>query len=1079
MFSTTAVPEASRPPNLRCKALLGCLGLAICTAFFAVRDPASAQTVAPRESRSLSGPWLFQREGDPSNAWKTVSVPSSFQSHESPNFHGIGWYRKDLGEIQVPRGRRLLVHFQAAATEAEVWCDGERLGSHLGGWTPFRFDITDVVRKNPSKAHEIRVRLDEKPGHNTQGFLPIIAPHFGGLWQDVSLITVPETYIDDLQLMSIGDLEGGSIRVEFPLVGSSAGALTNLAIKARLKGEMAWAELKPRVFHSNDCLCAVASISTPRLWSPADPALFEIELSLPQPGGDKVRSRAAFRPIEAFGPELRLNGQPLNVRGILNWGYSGPRVEPNPGEAVWRQELEFAKANGFNLMKFCLWVPPPRYLELADELGVLTWMEYPTWHPTLTQKFLVPLRREFREFFALDRNHPSVILRSLTCETGPSAELQVIKDLYDTAHRMIPGALVEDDSSWIQWNRVHDFYDDHPYGNNHTWPKTLADLNEYILAHGIKPLVLGESISADTWVDRQAALSIVGDQRPWWAPAVLDDMQRWTGQMRSLAGPDGLDQLRSDSLRYGMLMRKYQIEAFRREVPYGGYIITVLRDFPKASMGLLDYQGKPKWSTNEWQWQRPTICLLKTDNDRRCFSTDEYLKGEILLSHFGTEAIAQAQLTVTLERLSNTETQGMVERLQAVTETNVDQNCGTLAKIADFDWTLPEAKTPQQLFVRSALLATNGTCENSWPIWVVPTPKIPANAVQVHSSVPLELARELFSDAPVFDATHREAVVVASHFDPPLASFLESGGRVLMLPDGQRHSFVLSSHWFLRGAPYIPGSSLSEEIPREFLVQLQHFDLASQVVPELPQLDSFDPVLMLWDTHDLDRVKTHGLVFETSVGTGKLLVSALRHGGTANPAGRWLLGLFLRHLSSEKAPRHSLPPPVWNYAKARLVAEQTNLVNRTWLFRPDPGNEGLELGWHKPGLIEENLWKDIRIGAWWESQGYPSLDGWAWYRLWVDIPRNWAGKDTFLSFEGVDDIYELYVNGEFAGKGGDLATRKDALTEKKSHSIARFVTPGQKALIAVRVHDWYGAGGIFRPVTLGTLPVNASLDLLR
>jgi beta-galactosidase/beta-glucuronidase len=76
-------------------------------------------------------------------------------------------------------------------------------------------------------------------------------------------------------------------------------------------------------------------------------------------------------------------------------------------------------------------------------------------------------------------------------------------------------------------------------------------------------------------------------------------------------------------------------------------------------------------------------------------------------------------------------------------------------------------------------------------------------------------------------------------------------------------------------------------------------------------------------------------------------------------------------------------------------------------------------------------------------------------------------------------MYELYVNGTLAGKGGDLATHKDALSEKKSHNITRLVKPGQKALIAVRVDDWQGAGGIFRPVTLGTLPFNPALDLLK
>jgi beta-galactosidase/beta-glucuronidase len=155
------------------------------------------------------------------------------------------------------------------------------------------------------------------------------------------------------------------------------------------------------------------------------------------------------------------------------------------------------------------------------------------------------------------------------------------------------------------------------------------------------------------------------------------------------------------------------------------------------------------------------------------------------------------------------------------------------------------------------------------------------------------------------------------------------------------------------------------------------------------------------------------------------------------------------------------------------------LVSLTWRFKPDPKGEGLTQHWHLPSLASDADWKDIRIGNWWELQGYADLDGWAWYRLWVEIPAAWAGRDCYLSFEGVDDMYQLYVNGMLAGKGGDLATRQDALNEKKSHNISHLVMPGQKALIAVRVYDWYGYGGIFRPVTLGTLPLNPALDLLK
>ncbi len=1056
---------------------LFCLGAAVVLSFLPSSPAVGAEppSASARQILSLDGDWLFQRDGAKAEDWKTVPVPSSFEQHEGPEFDGVGWYRRAVPPFALPAGKRVLVHFQAAATEAEVWWNGERLGTHLGGWTPFRFDITELVRAAPSdRPHELRVRLDEKVGHNTQGFLPVIAPHFGGLWQNVQLLVVPKTYCDDLRVLAIGDPAKTGVRLEIPLAGGTPAEMPQISVRCRLRGNENWNVQPAQTTYSNGTIQAFVPLSNPRLWSPTEPNLYELEVALPGNDGDRIRTRVAFRTIEAFGQQLRLNGRPLQLRGLLNWGYSPPLTAPNPGEATWRQELEFARARGFNLMKFCLWVPPQRYLELADELGMLTWMEYPTWHPALTEAFLGPLRREFLEFFNYDRNHPSIVLRSLTCETGPSAQLKVIQDLYDLAKATIPGAIVEDDSSWIGWNRVHDFYDDHPYGNNHTWMKTLQGFNEYILAHGIKPLVLGEAIAADTWMDREAIVARLGGARPWWAPGALEEIPRWVERMRAANGPGGLDQLRADSLRYGLLMRKFQTELFRREIPFGGYTISVIRDIPNASMGLLDYLGAPKWTEADWAWQRDTLCLLKTESDCRSFAAGERMRGEILLSHFGPQPIAGGELDVTLETASN---EGKV--LERLKRKDITQPTATLARLLELDWLLPQTSAPLRLVVRTTLRTAQGEFHNEWPVWVVPTPRANAfSAAHLHSSVSDDLAAQLFPGVARLSQGGAEGMVIAARLDDGLVSLLENGGRVLLLPDGQKGSVPLSDHWFLRGAPYIPDQAPSARIPRDLLLELQHFDLSSQVVPNIQYFNVIDPILLLWDTHDLKTVKTHGLIFETRAGKGRLLVSAVRHTGPENAAGRWLLEMLVDRLNSAAAPRNALPDTVWNYAKNKLHAESTNLVGAAWRFKPDPDNQGINRGWHRPALASEEGWRDIRIGEAWESQGYPALDGWAWYRLAVEIPSRWQGRDVFISFEGVDDIYELYVNGDLAGKGGDLATHKDAFNEKKSHNITRFVKPGEKALIAVRVDDWYGAGGIFRPVTLGTIGFSQGVDLL-
>jgi hypothetical protein len=1055
----------------------GCLLKALLTAGVLASGSLGGSGAPSRTSIPLNGEWRFRQDIAPATEWKPVNVPSSFQSHEGTNFHGVGWYRKEVAPPAVEEGKRVLLQFHGAATEAEVWLNDQRLGKHLGGWTPFRFDVTDILRKVESgRMCEIRVRLEEKVGHNTQGFLPIIAPHFGGLWQGVEWLVVPNSYFDDLKTMAVGDLGTRELRVELPLAGDPLPRATNVTIRARLLGQDRWEGLKPESIKLVKGLLHVrVPFPEARAWSPGEPNVYQVEVALPGADGDAVSCRAAFRRIEAFGSQIRLNGQAIQIRGVLNWGYCAPANEPNAGEAFWRSELAFARNSGFNLMKFCLWIPPRRYLELADELGVLTWMEYPTWHPNLTQKYLEPLEQEFAEFFYYDRNYPSVVLRSLTCETGPSAELQVIQRLYDTAHRMIPDALIEDDSSWIEWNRIHDFYDDHPYGNNHDWVSRLTGFKKHILANGLKPLVLGECMAADTWIDRPSVISVLGTNRPWWAPGPLDEMVRWQDKLARIAGPDGLTELKEESLRYGMLMRKFQIEAYRREVPDGGYVVSVIRDIATASMGLIDYAGQSKWSPSNWSFQGDTMCLLKTDADRRSFASGETLRGSILLSHYGIEPLDHASLTVAMKAAAEPASQ-----LASVQKDDFRQNPATLAELAELEWPLPQVSSPTRVLIKAELRSPKVSARNEWPVWVVPKPGRKVDrSIRIHESLAGDLARELFPGALGWTNGEPARIVVASKFDDALANYIEGGGRVLFLPNGQAGSLARSAHWFLRGAPYIPGHPLTRIIPRDFLVELQHFDLADDVVPAVPQLESMNPILMLWDTHDLRAVKTHGIVFETRIGKGRLLVSAARHRGEGNAAGRWLLGTLVDHLSEGPEASRALPTEVWGYLKDKLQSEQTNLVTRTWKFKADPKAEGLAKSWYSPELTSEREWKNIQIGAWWESQGYADLDGWAWYRLWVDVPETWRGKRVYLSFMGVDDMYECFVNGKPAGSSGDIATRKDALSEKKSYDVTSLVKPGEKALVAVRVYDWYGAGGIFRPVYLGTLPFNPDLDFLQ
>lgn len=940
-------------------------------AVVAFEEPAAS----PRKTTSLNGAWEF-KQGEPegvsprSSPWKTVTVPQAWQHHEGMEFHGVGVYRKTLDPFELKEGRRLLVHFDAVATHATVYWNGEKLGEHLGPWTPFRFDVTELVRKKPKEKHTLTVRVDEKVGHNTQGFLPIVQPHFGGIWQEVKLIEVGEPYFDDADV-AVGAGPRGDVRFKLRFAGG--GKPVGLAFrlwktldgKRERVGEWRGDELPELRVEGQEIAGEWNSLGL-RLWAPDFPQTYEFEAVS---ATDRVSQRFGHTIIFPKDDQLVFNGQPLSIRGVLNWGYYPPNLAPNVDPEVWRQDLKLIKSWGFNLMKCCLWVPPRRLLEIADEEGVLVWMEYPTWHPKLTPEFLPDLEREYAEFFRHDRHHPSVILRSLTCETGQSADLKVIQKLTDAAKQMIPGCLVVDDSSWIEWNRVCDFYDDHPYGNNHTWVKTLERLKGYIAKSklGVKPLVLGEAIAADTWHQvgaRQEALgaseeghrTVVmrdGKARPYHEPIFADANRAWLARMEKIiGGPIDQKRLTDDSLRYAMLMRKFQIETFRKEVPNGGYVVSVMRDFPLAGMGLISYDGKPKWEAKDWAWH-----------------------GE--------------------------------KKNEGVPWPKVDQS--RLAKVA----------------------------------------------------------------APM-------GIRTAHQFDERLLDELEAGGKVLLMPNGKEGSLPLKSHWFLRGGPFVNAHHpllKGTTGLHELLVEQQHFDLAGDVVPDVQYLEEIDPILMLWDNHDMPEVKTHGLAFETRVGKGRLLVSALNHAGGENAVGRWLLDVFLKHLDEGPPPRNALKPETIGAMRNKLREKRLELVGQPWRFKPDPKEEGVKAGWAT--MTPDESWKPIRIGQSWEGQGYATLDGWAWYRLDVTVPQAWAGLPVWWQADGVDDHAEFYVNGQKVGSMGDLAGRKTAFEDKAAFDISKHVKAGAKATLAVRVFDWQGAGGCHRPQRLATVPRTAGAEILK
>jgi hypothetical protein len=578
---------------------------------------AVAALLPAQERRSLAGTWRLRPEPrDDAHPEIDVAVPGPFEAALGTAFDGVAWYRTVLPLDAAAGGARVRVEFAAVAAHATVLCNGVEAGQHLGPWTPFRVDLTSALRAGDNV---LEVRVDERVGHNTQGFLPVIQPHFGGIWQDVTLCVDHGAVIDRLAIASFGHADGAlDLRVP-TLPGPQP---ETLALEASvLDGSRAVATAVLPV-GADGVATGRLAVPGPRRWSPGAANLYGLRLALRGDGGrelDRVERRTGFRSLAADGTLVRWNGEPLQVRGLLHWGYSPPHLAPPADEAFWRRQLEDARSLGFNTLKCCLWVPPPVVYDLCDELGLCVWQEYPTWHPHMDQAHKDELLREYREFYAADGSHPAVAFRSLTCETGQGADLDVVKALFDGCHAAVPETLVVDDSSWIGWQRVTDFWDEHPYGNNRWWPGRLAEFLQHIAEKGKKPLLLGECIAADTWADRAAWLAAHGEQDCWWRPACFQDQQRFEAWLAREFGEPTLRSLGPVSRAYAMATRRYQIERLRLTIPEAGYVVSVARDFQKARMGLYDDLDRLKWSAGDWSWHGDAMLCLDTPHDRRAF----------------------------------------------------------------------------------------------------------------------------------------------------------------------------------------------------------------------------------------------------------------------------------------------------------------------------------------------------------------------------------------------------------------------------------------------------------------------------
>jgi beta-glucuronidase len=360
-----------------------------------------------------------------------LNVPGDWNTQrESLLFYeGSVWYKRSFDYSKATK-HRLFLHFGACNYLAVVYLNGEEIGRHEGGFTPFDFEITDLVRP---QGNFLVVRVNNTRGKDQVPTINTDWWNYGGITRPVSLVEVPETFIQDYFIQ----LDKGSTRqvrgwvkvngphpaqtvtVKIPETGTTKTVETDATGRADFVFS---ADLK--------------------LWSPENPKLYQVEISSE---GDRVTEQIGFRSIEVHGRDIVLNGKPLFLRGISIHEES-PR---HPGRA-WNEDdartlLSWAKELGCNFVRLAHYPHNEAMIRMADQMGLLAWEEVPVywtiqWTNTDT---LRNAANQLSEMVARDHNRASLIIYSVANETPISEPRNAfLEKLIHEAHSLDPTRLV-------------------------------------------------------------------------------------------------------------------------------------------------------------------------------------------------------------------------------------------------------------------------------------------------------------------------------------------------------------------------------------------------------------------------------------------------------------------------------------------------------------------------------------------------------------------------------------------------------------------------------------------------------------
>ena len=362
----------------------------------------------------------------------TLHVPGDWNTQNSNLFayEGLMWYERDFNYTKKP-GTRVFLHFGAADYKSDIFVNDIYVCGHEGAFTPFDCDVTDALKDGPNF---VVAAVDNTRKKEYVPTLRFGWWNYGGLTRDVSLVDVPDRYIDDYEL-ELSKTEPNHIEGYVHVVGAKAGENVSLEIP-----ELGIDQHSTTDANGRAAFALIARHLT--LWSPDSPKLYAVKMSVEQ---DTLKDEIGFRTVAVQGDKILLNGKPIFLRGV-----NVQNEAPYRGGRSYSQKdadtlLGWAHDLNCNFVRLAHFPNPQNMLRTTDRTGLLVWSEVPVyWSIDWDSPHALEVaEQQLAEMIRRDRNKASVILWSVSNETIPSEARNVfLRKLIAEARHQDPTRLI-------------------------------------------------------------------------------------------------------------------------------------------------------------------------------------------------------------------------------------------------------------------------------------------------------------------------------------------------------------------------------------------------------------------------------------------------------------------------------------------------------------------------------------------------------------------------------------------------------------------------------------------------------------